>query len=505
MDIISKKQSKLPYQKGDKQTSGVVDLRCFSSKNKSERKVALQNRNRIFSEIIKVRNHQPENTADEIRTEDNEGKRERPESVIEVSENKYSSVNNPRKTEESGSPAKNIEEGSPIKTKLSFRFRPSLVLKGSFLSFVLSACFLTSIIFMLSFVQKGIETKGRILGMSTLAYDSIKQAGESASNSDFESTINNFDQASSDFSNAKRSIDEFGMGITKILNELPINTPISTAINLTGAGKNISSAGKNIAMLLKNISEIDRNNFSLEQVAPLQQNIGEIAKYLKNADENISGVDLNYVPQGYREKFETLKDQIPLIASSLENIDQDMPNILKILGSSGKPQKYLLLFQNNSEIRATGGFVGSFGILDVENGKITNMFIDGIFNPDGQLKEKIVPPMPIQKISANWSMHDANWFADFPTSAKKTALFYEKTGGATVDGVIAITSDVIKNLLDITGPIDMPEYGSTVDKDNFLPLIQLQVEELYDKEENKPKQFLADLAPKIIEKLFDMN
>lgn len=509
MDILTQKRSKLLYQRGDKKTTGVVDLRCFSIEKKEARRINSGSTNRIFSEIIKTRASLPENNLSRaIAAEDAEKNKEDSDNNLNRPQNRYSGINNLQTTktpEERNSVKANIEKVLPSKAETSFKFQPSLIIQKSFLSFVLSAIFLTSIVFLLSFVQNGIDQKGRVLGISTMAYDNMKQAGESASNSDFESTINNFDYANSNFSDAKKSIDEFGMGIAGILNELPINTPVSTAINLTVAGEDLSNAGKYVATLLKNISEIDRNNFSLEQISSLQQNINEISKNLKNANESIKGVNLNYVPQSYKEKFEILKDQLPLIGNSFENINQDMPNILKMLGSSGKSQKYLLLFQNNSEIRATGGFVGSFGIADIKDGKMTDLFIDGIFNPDGQLKEKIVPPMPIQKISANWSMHDANWFADFPTSAKKTALFYEKTGGATVDGVIAITPDVVKNLLEITGPIDMPEYNSTVDKENFLPLIQLQVEELYDKKENKPKQFLADLAPRIIEKLLDTS
>ena len=71
-------------------------------------------------------------------------------------------------------------------------------------------------------------------------------------------------------------------------------------------------------------------------------------------------------------------------------------------------------------------------------------------------------------MSAVWTMHDANWFPNFPTSAEKVSWFYEKTGGRTVDGVIAITPELLRDLLAITGPIDMPEYDKTINADNFI-------------------------------------
>jgi hypothetical protein len=223
--------------------------------------------------------------------------------------------------------------------------------------------------------------------------------------------------------------------------------------------------------------------------------------FLGNANEQIQKVDIKYIPSSMQDKIDLAKTSLPAITRNFSRLSEDYPLIMKMLGSE-RQQKYLLLFENSSEMRATGGFIGSYGIMDIQNGQMKDLTIDGIFNPDGQLQEKIVPPMPIQKISANWSMHDSNWFADFPTSAQKAALFYEKTGGATVDGVIAITPEVIQSLLEITGPIDMPEYGLTLTKDNFLSETQNQVENLYDKKENKPKKILSDLAPIMMDRLF---
>ncbi|MBU2214279.1 DUF4012 domain-containing protein, partial [Patescibacteria group bacterium] len=134
---------------------------------------------------------------------------------------------------------------------------------------------------------------------------------------------------------------------------------------------------------------------------------------------------------------------------------------------------------------------------------VKNFFIDGIFNPDGQLKEKVIPPAPIQKISAAWSLHDSNWFPNFPVSAEKAIWFYEKTGGPTVDGVITMTPTVMQKLLAISGPIEIPDYQITIDQDNFLEKVQQEVEIDYDKELNQPKKILADLAPLILDRLFN--
>lgn len=490
MDIISKNKSRLLYQSGDKKTSGVVDLRCFAVKRKTRK---IENSGKVIAEIVSNKKIKRDFAVDNRNYF--EKQKERLYGFYRKKVDKKTEDNFPE----------DIKKKKNVYTPSLYNLlQPVLKLEKSFAYFVIAAILISSAVFSLSFVQKKIEQKGRVLGASTEAYDYLKTAGQSAANSDFENSINNFNSAITGFSGAEKMIGRLESGVVLILNSLPVNTPVSTAKNLNQAGENISIAGKNIAEILKKISEMDKDNFSMSSIYGFQTYIDSIAANLSEAGKNINSVSLEYIPESMRDKIGIVKKQLPPIADNFKNLSQDFPLIAEMLGS-GRAQKYLILFENNSEIRAGGGFIGSYGIFDIEDGKIKNLFIDGIFNLDGQLKEKIIPPMPIQKISAAWSMHDANWFADFPTSAKKAALFYEKTGGPTVDGVIAITPNALKEILKITGPVPMPEYNTIITGENFLYQTQLQVEDLYDREKNNPKQFIADLAPKIIGKFFNVE
>ena len=208
--------------------------------------------------------------------------------------------------------------------------------------------------------------------------------------------------------------------------------------------------------------------------------------------------------ENLKDKFSLLKRVLPEVNLVLNDFLKEEKIFTDVLGGNGA-RKYLFLFQNNQEMRPTGGFIGSYAILDISHGRVRKFFIDGIFNPDGQLKENIVPPVPIQKISAGWSLHDSNWFPDFPVSAEKAIRFYERTGGPTVDGVITMTPTVLKKLLKVTGPIELSEYGITINEENFSEKIQYETEVGYDKELNQPKKILADLAPKILDKIFNQG
>lgn len=218
---------------------------------------------------------------------------------------------------------------------------------------------------------------------------------------------------------------------------------------------------------------------------------------LDRANQAFRRVHPEVLPAVYRDRVAQVGEVLPIGVALLDGYAEHQELFAELLGAHG-PRIYLFLFQNNHELRATGGFIGSYALLDVNQGKIRRFFVDGIFNPDGQLKENIVPPKPIQKISAGWSLHDSNWFPDFPTSAEKAIFFYEKTGGPTVDGIITLTPEVLERILKLVGPVELPEYGVTIDAENFIGIIQEEVEVKYDREENNPKKILGDLTETIL-------
>ncbi len=168
------------------------------------------------------------------------------------------------------------------------------------------------------------------------------------------------------------------------------------------------------------------------------------------------------------------------------------------------PRYYLLLFQNNSEMRATGGFIGSYGLIKVDEGNVEIKKVEGIYQASGQQEILVIPPEPIQKVSESWQIHDANWFFDFPTSAKAISWLYEKSGGPTVDGVIAVTPEIVESFLALTGPIYLEKFDTTIDAKNFMDVLQYEVEVKYrSRGLDDPKEIIAQLAPLLMERLLE--
>ncbi|MEI7891032.1 MAG: DUF4012 domain-containing protein [bacterium] len=357
----------------------------------------------------------------------------------------------------------------------------------------------------ISYASRGLGMKNKVLGASSDGMASLNLAMSGISHQNFEQSAAQFSNAYASFADGSAQLESMGGILLDATRFVPFATKVSSGKNALEAGKHFSAAGgslNEIAKILTKLKDGDsQKDISLLDVLNVaQKNISQAKIELDAAQKNIDLVLIDDLPLEKRNKFLVVKQNLPDLRSALDLFLNNNNILSDLLGGNG-PRKYLFLFQNNSEMRATGGFIGSYGLLDISNGHIKKFFIDGIFNPDGQLKDKIVPPLPIQKISANWSMHDSNWFADFPVSARKAISFYEKTGGPTADGVITLTPTIMQKLLEITGPIEMPEYDVTLDKDNFIALTQFKVEVDYDKQENKPKKILSDLAPLVLEKL----
>ncbi len=414
----------------------------------------------------------------------------------------FSSVNNFKKILAGGN--KNSYSGGNYKT-----YRKIYRKKFSF-SFFLASAAIFLLIFGAGFFYKSLKIKGLAMENGKIAYANLKEAKSGLEKQDFEKAAFNFQEAYDRFGEIQNDIDSLGKIIVESSKFLPYFSQLSSGSHLAQAGKNISQIGKSASETISLLNKIKNpleteNKESVSFLKIFQdsnRNIAEVAVELDELEGNLNEINLEDIPEEQRTQFTELKKKLPEINNFVVGFAEEGKILTDVLGGNG-PRKYLFLFQNNQEMRATGGFIGTYAVLDISEGNVKNFFIDGIFNPDGQLREKVIPPVPIQKISANWSLHDSNWFPDFPVSAEKAAWFYEKTGGPTVDGVITMTPTIMQKLLEITGPIEMPEYNLTINKDNFLENIQTEVEVNYDKEINQPKKILADLAPKVLDRIFN--
>ncbi|MBI4185727.1 DUF4012 domain-containing protein [Candidatus Berkelbacteria bacterium] len=172
------------------------------------------------------------------------------------------------------------------------------------------------------------------------------------------------------------------------------------------------------------------------------------------------------------------------------------------------PGHYLVLFQNNSELRPSGGFIGSFATVDLTATGYENLRVDtNIYKRDNAFAEQhtIAVPGPLEGVAADnkWTMRDSNWDIDFRDAAERVSWFYQQEGGESVDGVIAFNATVVQDLLKLTGPVALPDGSGLLDSESFFDTLHYKIEKEYfydpiNRTANEPKSILRSLIPTLI-------
>ncbi len=195
------------------------------------------------------------------------------------------------------------------------------------------------------------------------------------------------------------------------------------------------------------------------------------------------------------KRIENMQKIMPLATTLLQSI----PEILGV----GEKRSYLVLFQNNMELRPTGGFIGSYGLMRFDNGRLVDFTIHDVYDADGQLKGHVEPPFPLRRYlpSVHWYLRDSNFDVDFSKAASNAAYFLQQETGMVVDGVIAIDVSFAKHVVSALRSVYVPDYQQTVTADNFYLVTQRHAEKDFFPGSTQKKDFLKALFAAIQQKL----
>jgi len=168
-------------------------------------------------------------------------------------------------------------------------------------------------------------------------------------------------------------------------------------------------------------------------------------------------------------KEDSKKEMRTIDALSKEFIKQD-----------GQERRYLILLQNNMELRPGGGFLGQYAVMKIKNGEISKLYFEDANLLDQRIRAKIPAPYPFKRMMSikKWKFRDSNFSPDFPTNVEKAKYFYRLSGrNSDFDGVIAVNADTFNHIFDLTGPLTVPGYGVKLDSKNAT----LKLEEIVEK------------------------
>lgn len=175
------------------------------------------------------------------------------------------------------------------------------------------------------------------------------------------------------------------------------------------------------------------------------------------------------------------------------------------LYSFKKDGRYLILLQNNAELRGGGGFLGSFAVVEIANNSVKKYYFESnIYKKDNEFAKVSTYQLPdylAKHIGGQLELRDANYAADFSDAAKNVAKFYQIEYGENVDGVVALNASAIADLLKITGPIS--NNAASITKENFFNELQTEIQQNYfqsdaNRQLNEPKTVLKEMIDPLI-------
>lgn len=226
------------------------------------------------------------------------------------------------------------------------------------------------------------------------------------------------------------------------------------------------------------IDSANPTSFSLQNISLFfNKNEEIITKIVKHAPQ--SPVVQKLVDPSLLSTMQLIEPQLPMLGSYLEKIS---------LGT----HTYVIIFQNSEELRATGGFLGSYALVNLYDGVIADIIIEDVYDADGQFTGYIAAPAGVNEyLSSNNGLRlpDANWFADFPTSAETIMQFFALSNKQSIDGVISVNLETIQAVVQLVEPLWLPDYQTHVTSENLSIILREKRGEFFPGSQDK-KQLL---------------
>lgn len=249
----------------------------------------------------------------------------------------------------------------------------------------------------------------------------------------------------------------------------------------------------------------------LEPLEAASPTISLAAQAVRASAERLGQIDTARLLPQVAEPLTNARGQLTEVTGALDAAASAAEIAPAMLGSQS-PRNYLLVVQNNAEVRSSGGIPGALAVLNVDNGKLT-------LGAQSSATELGVmsPPVPValeqqQIFSSRLGkfMQDVNLTPDFPSAAVTAKAIWERKTGQIVDGVISIDPVALGYILKATGPVKLTNPELVALTNAGLPteltdknVVSTLLSDVYDKIEQPQLQdaYFAGVAQEVFSAL----
>lgn len=300
-----------------------------------------------------------------------------------------------------------------------------------------------------------------------------------------------------------------------------VNGPVFSALANIGFGRDVASVRSMVDVLDVANQEVmvplaqhgdqlkgdvmEEDTINVDALTQLISIAEDLRPGIQKVSDAASNMDSAALPQlsSVTSKIKSLLECADPLIDSLSTLKPALPSLL---GANGKTASYLLIAQNNAELRPTGGIPGSWGVVTVDNGKIK---FSSLGEPDEYTKQGIQISEADRDLMGEYYTYmkpdqfwvSANFDPDFPRSAKHLATYWslikqENISGVDpdtpdeVDGVVAVDPIVVQSLLGLTDGFDVD--GHHIDGTNATKV--LLSDSYWNVDQDQQNSYFGDVA-----------
>lgn len=239
-----------------------------------------------------------------------------------------------------------------------------------------------------------------------------------------------------------RSVQTLGSAAYTLVNEALV--PIADSVSGVSLSNLIQDGAINVD-LVRTLSD------SVEGAIPV----------VRSSVETITSLPEAHIPQ-LQEVLSEVQEPLGELQSALDLVEPVLDVLPQMLGADGQTRTYLVIAQNNAEVRSTGGLPGSWVTISVTDGVMTLGESTTLVNQPGfdvpvSEEERIHLGMTIGTNAAQMTMTP-----NFVRVGELAQGYWEQAGYGTVDGVISVDPIFLQRLLGLTGGFTASD-GTVID------------------------------------------
>ncbi len=245
---------------------------------------------------------------------------------------------------------------------------------------------------------------------------------------------------------------------------------------------------------------------AMDALRDTQKSLRPAADAISQASSDVARLKNWFLIGPLADARDDLTARLPRIEARATSADHGLSALMAFAGDSG-PKRYLFLSQNPDEVRPTGGFIGTYGVLTAQGGVMKLERYDDIHRWAQPRPQADVPP---DQVGPPYQYHDpplrrtianVNTGPHWPHAAQLAANLWRAGGEEPVDGVISFTPALMGRILKVVGPVAVPTYGETVTAENINERLDHYTHRRAL--DGDRKDFVAVVAELVLRKLLD--